>query len=159
MEFEGRIHASEAAEALWRALRAKYAVWLVGITVLAAAAIRPTRYDISLSITYWIVAVMVVSVLYGLSITFRAFGMARRNKEVGGMHYTVSDDGISLKDSSAALQLKWAAFKGFVETRNVVMAYFRSNKSYVIIPKRCIPEPENGRLVAMLSKHLPKMRA
>lgn len=103
---------------------------------------------------FFVITAIGLAIYYTLSLSVIAARMMKTHAANGASSYTFSSDGYEyLSDVSTSTTL-WAAVRKVVETRRSYLL-FKSNSSFVIIPKACVPTDKVAQLRRLFERVLP----
>lgn len=107
----------------------------------------------------WVTAVLCAALIWSIP-HLQAHHVVRTVSWQGEYRTSVNETGIATDTVHTTLLQRWSVFRGFRETRDHVVLLSRDPNILLVevLPKRGLHAPEEAeRLVAVLSRHLPRV--
>jgi hypothetical protein len=105
-------------------------------------------------IAFFVITAIGLAIYYTISLAVIAARMMNAHAANGASSYTFSADGYEYRSEASTSSTSWAALKKIVETRRNYLL-FKSNSSFVIIPKACVPADRTAQLRGLFERGLP----
>jgi hypothetical protein len=105
-------------------------------------------------ITFFVITGIGLAIYYTISLAVIAARMMNAHAANGASSYTFSTDGYEYRSDASTSSTSWAALKKIVETRRNYLL-FKSNSSFIIIPKACVPGDKLAHLRGFFERGLP----
>ncbi len=112
-------------------------------------------------ITFFVITGVGLAIYYALSLSVIAARMMKSHAANGASSYTFSSDGYEYRSDVSESSTLWSGVRRVVETRRSYLL-FKTNSSFVIIPKACVPADKAAALRGLFERSLPgrvKLRA